>query len=666
MNPTASTWRLALLLALAQIALLAAAGPLAAQPAGAERAVSEAYRSEVAGRRAFIISTYARAANVTTHPKWYPYYVLAATASRGCGDGKLAAYMTSMRDVADPAAPGTNAPELFGEPPFIRYLYRFRSCLTDPQVAQIRTIAEKPKRLFEHGTLNMASATSTSIYLLAQFFPQTVFTDANGGRRYGSGEIMRLYKALMVRRYRKMLRDGDAEMLSPIYAQVSMYAALNLVEFAQDPDLRAYAEAYLVQSLAILKASSFQGVILAPLYRQNAQQRSGPASAPRPCVSSTQHAMWVYFGEPEIGPWDLESSCEPTYATMFAVSEWLPPETLARFPEPQRVPTTHQVTIPTFSHWDGPTRPMLLGTVYRSRHFAIGSGNTIFEPRGYHSRDSTFTLAFDKKGEYDAIECFHPYWMSNAGIGAWSTMRVPPTFSPNATSRSSPFQQSYFHRGRGVLLFSIPETDPWPGSDDPRIFADRDRQKDALFVRQNCHFPRRVDEYRVEGSWTFIRAGGTFVGIETVGQVPKILDGPTEPAFKEFIDLITEARHAAIFVVAEDADKAGSFEAFRSRAKAVPRHHDPARDVFRFQDEDGREAEVTFRLEPEPGSNRMRGLPAVTVNGTPWTPRSDAPLVGEGYGFGGGRLHIETAGSTLEVVMPEGRPPEIHERRRPN
>jgi hypothetical protein len=300
--------------------------------------------------------------------------------------------------------------------------------------------------------------------------------------------------------------------------------------------------------------------------------------------------------------------------------------------------------------------------VYRSRNFAIGSGNVIFDPTTYNMADNTFMLAWRRPGaEFNYVECFHPYWTSNAGIDAWSTIRVAPNFWPNVTSRSSPFQQSFFDRSRGVLLFSIPEKDPWPRTQEPRFWEARDRQKDALFTRQNCHFPKAVDEWVQEGSWVFIRAGETFVGIEAVGLTPKLNDVADDPTVQGFVKLTTDARHAALFFVVDEASKHPGFDRFKQHARSIARKHDPVHDVFTFAGNDGAINTVTFRLLPEPGSARIRGFPLVTRNGR--QVRLDAPPVihGPSYSVGEGKLHLETRLGTLDVTARPGAVPEIRQ-----
>jgi hypothetical protein len=632
-------------------------GAAVAQPAVRNQAE---YSAEVAKRRAFLANTYAQV-NVRQQPKWYPYFVLARTKARGC-DPKLSDYMAGVLDELDPNSAGGKEPEIFAEPPLARFVHAHRECLSPDQLDRITRSLARPRHLFDHGTLNMAAMRTTSLYLMAQAFPGVTWTDRDG-RRLRSAELQTRLKGLMVRRYSRFLQTGEAEQLSPTYAANNLSAALNIVESARDSELKAYAEAYAVQLLTILRLSSVQGVILAPILRNNAQQRSGPAQAGRPCISVAQHFLWLYFGEPEIGSRDLDSGCEPTYVAMLSASEWVPPLVLASAPDAEAAPVEHTIAVPDFSLWEAPPRPALSGKVYRSKHFAIGSGNAVFDPEGYHMAESTFTLAWSRSGaEYNYIECFHPYWTSNAGVDAWSTSRVPPFFFPYATSRSSPFQQSYFDRGRGVLLFSIPDTDPWPYSREPRFFAARDKQKDHLFVRQNCHFPKAVDEWRQDGSWVFIRAGETYVGVEAVGLTPKLTDVADDPTVLGFVKLTTEARHAALFFVAEEASRHRSFRAFQDHARMISRRHDPERDTFSFSGEGGVMNKVAFKLGRETGTDRVTSIPVVTANGKPLAIDAEPVIRGPAYQVGKGRLHVQSRVGTLDIIARPSAPPEIVQR----
>ena len=630
-----------------------------ARPCAAAAAETDRYRAEVQARRDATVRTVA-ASNVRRHPKWFPHHVIAATALKGC-DPALSAYMAGMLDTPAEGLPEVVEPDIFAEPVLVRFLPLFPRCIDAAGRERLPAILRKPQRLFGHGTINMASLTSSSLYLFAQMFPDLTWTNLDG-HTFSSAQLMASYRPLLIGRFSKFLADGEIEMLSPTYTMANAIPTLNLVEFALDPEVKAFAEAYLVQTIAGIRVSSFRGVILPPYDRQNAQQRSGPAATVHPCVSSGQFISALYFGLPAIGPWDLDAGCEPAGIATLAVSSWVPPVTLSGFPDAADPPRTHQVTIPSFSQWDQPTRPLLVGTVHRATHFAIGSGNAIFEPFGPHTPNSTFLLTWDKPSEFNYVECVHPYWESNYGADAWSTIKVAPTFYPNATSRSSPFQQSFFSGGRGVLLFSIPQADPYPSSKESRFFAMRDQHKDALLARQNCHFPRDVDEYAADGAWLFIRAGGAYVGIETLGAAQTIVTEPTDPVVKAFINRTSEGRHVALFVVAADAERAGSFAEFRRAAAAIPHRHDASADTFAFQGEDGRGYRVRFDLRPEAGgTGRMISIPDVTADGAPVANGPGEVLAGPGYRIGGGPLHVETPTGTLDILVPASGPPRMTE-----
>ena len=118
----------------------------------------------------------------------------------------------------------------------------------------------------------------------------------------------------------------------------------------------------------------------------------------------------------------------------------------------------------------------------------------------------------------------------------------------------------------------------------------------------------------------------------------------------------------ALFVVAEEASRHRSFAAFQDHARAIPRRHDAERDQFRFAGEDGTMNKVVFRLEPEPGTGRVRSIPSVTRNGKDVVMQAEPVIHGPGYQVGQGRLHLESRLGSLDITArPEGAP-EIVER----
>ena len=102
------------------------------------------YREEVEQRRAFVVSTYGRAPNTRLHPKWYPYYVLARTRVAGC-EPKLSEYMGGVYERGQVQASGVSEPEMFSEPPLVRFLNLHGDCLNAAQLDQISRALARPR-----------------------------------------------------------------------------------------------------------------------------------------------------------------------------------------------------------------------------------------------------------------------------------------------------------------------------------------------------------------------------------------------------------------------------------------------------------------------------------------------------------------------------------------
>ena len=142
-----------------------------------------------------------------------------------------------------------------------------RALLSPAQLDRARSLLSLPQQLFSHGTLNHALMSSTSYYLLAEHFPDQRWADPKG-RPYTSAEVVSRYKDLLLQRFRGFMADGFNEQLSPTYAIANLYPLLNLIDFAQDPDIRAAAEQMAVAQIGLLRADSIDGAVMPPLERR--------------------------------------------------------------------------------------------------------------------------------------------------------------------------------------------------------------------------------------------------------------------------------------------------------------------------------------------------------------------------------------------------------------
>jgi hypothetical protein len=555
--------------------------------------------ADIASRRAKLIE-WSRYASGRDHPKYRPYDYLAFTARDGCGPPDWPAYMANLGAMGLAGQPEF---EMFALPPLVRYLYMFGHCLSEAQRQFLVTgLAGTRRSLFAHGTLNHMIIQASSWYLLAQYFPNTTWTDADG-TRYSSNQVMDRIKTLLAKRNWRFFQTGHYELLSPTYSLTNLFPLLNLVDFATDPEVVRRADAEASLEVMLLKAHSFHGVIMPPLTRRNVDQTNAPLPDKWPSFPAIgQHILWYYFGEPAADRYDfIQAQREPFYAIMLALSSWRPP--LAAWWMPAEEYVVRYVT-PDFSLWDEPAPPVAFGDTYIGRNYALATGNMIFDPLHYNTHNQTFAVAWRSGNRRNLLECQHPYWRSDNGEDAW------------LTDFWSPFVQTFrLDKHRAVLLASIPRADPWTEGVEERFWVERDGHKDALIQMVQCRIPREVDEFVLDGQWAFIRHGSTFVALGVLKGVPELADALPAALEAEFRVLKVREAKTALFVFVED--DGGSFENFRERAKAAAPSYDDTAPSVTASDARGRSVTVRFQT-PSKNSERAGywlALPEVSVNG---------------------------------------------------
>jgi hypothetical protein len=542
--------------------------------------------------------------NMQSYQKAVAYDVLVATALKGCGPIKWAAYMESLPRLPI-IVPDDGPVEMFVLPPLVRYLYQFGDCLTETQKSSILgalVSGGKRQRLTGHGTINHAIMRAASWYLLAQYFPSAKWIDWDG-KNYTSRELMRVLKSLLIRRGRHFFNNGQAELLSPTYALVNFFPLLNLIDFSADPELRRLADSEAVLELAALRAHSFYGVIVPPLTRKNYDQVNASDPGRNYIPSVTQQMLWYYYGEPRgLQEHDFRGG-EPFYASMLALSNWRPPPVIAGI-----TPGTGyriRYNTPRFGIWDADTPVEIYGDSLIQKDFAIGTGNLLFQPAGYSGHIQTFSILLKSDKPYNQIECYHPFWRSNLGEDAW------------ATDRSSPFQQMYrYDDSSVVMLFDIPDKDPWPQSMGNRFWKDRDKQADDLLKVVVCRVSRSFDEVVFDRNWVFVRQGDVFAAMASLhGEY--VVDEASPDLLKNFYSIKVREPKTALFFRVDRGGEGLDFRGFQARMKssALPAYNVAAGEVL-LHEKSGDETEVKSRIQKLPGEGGWwSALPRVLRNG---------------------------------------------------
>lgn len=537
------------------------------------------------------------------YQKTKSYDVLAATALRGCGPVEWPAYMASLSTL--PVGYPPDGPvEMFSLPPLVRYLYQFGNCMTLEQKQGLLDGLTKKQRLTGHGTINHAIMRATSWYLLAQYFPDAKWTDWDD-KVYTSQQLMVKIRSLLDGRKSRFYKSGQYEWLSPTYAMVNVFPLLNLIDFADDPQVRKTAEEEATLEVAVLRAHSFHGVIVPPLTRKNLDQLNALDSPQDYTPAISQHLLWYCFGEPAgLGLYDFRGQ-EPFYAAFFGLSSWLPSTAILDMSPAKSGDYTIKLSTPSFGIWDAETSPEIYGDSYIADDFAVGTGNQLFDPDGYSGHIQTFSILLKSDKPQNQIECYHPFWKSNAGENAWGG------------DRSSPFQQMYrYDKTSVVMLFDIPKKDPWVSGNDNHGFAERNLHKDALLQLAECRIPRSFDEVIKEQDWVFVRQGGVFVAMATMHGDNEYDHAPLKLTSKYLIVKVREAGTALFFRVERETPDM-NFAQFCERVRKRLPVYDASSSSVALTEQSGVRTQVKFKLQPHPDGKRWAAIPEVLRNGKP-------------------------------------------------
>ena len=553
-----------------------------------------------------------------THPKFKSYDILAATALKGCGPAEWSAYMAGISTMAE-GSTSDEPIEKFSLPPLVRYLYQFGDCMTPQQKKSLLSGLTRKQWLTGHGTINHAILQATSWYLLAQYFPDAIWVDKHS-KKYTSQQLMVTLKPLLAGRTSRFYKSGQYEWLSPTYAMINFYPLLNLIDFAKDPMVRKSAEDEANLQLTVLKYHSFDGVIVPPLTRKNSDQINAPDSPLTYDPAITQQILWYYYGEPaNLVLYDFQSRRDPFYATMLGLSNWRPQGELGKHKPKSPEGYNVKLTTPSFGIWDATTTPEVFGDTYISDSFAIGTGNQFFEPTGYSGDIQTFSILLKSKQPQNQIECYQPYWKSNAGEDAWGR------------DRSSPFQQMYrYDKSSVVMLFDIPKKDPWVLESSNRFFRDRRDHSDALLQLAQCRIPSSFDEVIKEKSWVFMRQGGVFVAMATMQGDNEYDQASSKLTAKYLVVKVREAKTALFFRVERESPEM-NFAQFRERVRQQLPLYDAPTSSVTLTEQSGVQTQVKFKLQPHSDGKRWSAIPEVLKNGKLVLPDSayviDSPVL---------------------------------------
>ncbi|MCK1550852.1 hypothetical protein IVB11_17765 [Bradyrhizobium sp. 177] len=572
------------------------------------------------------------------HPKYSSYEYLARAAKIGCLNSRdfdrlLSDLNESTWVSQDPAS---RIELVFALPPITRYVLQFSHCLTTDDERRLKKVLELPRLLLDHGTINHWSMRASSIFLLSEKYPDLMWSDSSSGRQLSAPNLVSEIKPLLTSRFLKFFRDGNAEQFSPVYQSINFFTALNLIDFATDQDVKALAFASATVMLASLRANSFHGQLVPPLTRAIVPQRSGLSTERPESRVGIQFLLWFYFGQPLVTPSDLKDRTEPLYPIMYALSSWRPPSELLGLSKDAAMDYEIRTVTPSFSKWAMPTYKAVHGSAYIADDFAIGVGNSKFNPGDYNASNALFGILLKSSGAANTIECYHPYWLSNAGENAWQS------------DRSSPFQEQWTNGRQAVIVAAIPQVDPWRQYLSSGWGKFRNEHAQDLIKTLQCRIPVEGIEITRSSDSIFLDAGNVYVGIRVLTPNWQIQDVAGQPYMKSFRVLkVSSARTALYFEVRKSNEV--DWRSFQSQFKSRKLSFDEALASVDLEGEQGKEIKITYRLAAG-DEGAVNSRPSVEVDGKVTKASADnywldAPFLK----IGAGVFLLETTYGTLKI-----------------
>jgi hypothetical protein len=467
-------------------------------------------------------------------------------------------------------------------------------------------------------------------YLFAQLFP-----DASWVNGMTSEQLMAEMKERLRKTFKNIYRNGYTEYLSTTYEVIMNFPVEILLEYAEDPEMKAIAEAYLLYKWSVISLNNFKGNILAPYARMNYQENHQPDNE----IAATTYYNWLLWGW---GPAtnnvkfsDYLIHQETSYSVYTALSNIIPEDIFFKLADSALIPSTILSSSSSFGEYGTGVPNMMMRKIYRDISYAIGTGNFRWVPGGdyYDHEINGFSIAWTSPNRFNYIGCFHPFWYNDGD----DPDRTPDTWYKG---NISPFQQTAHHKNTVITLFDIPDEDPWQGKPISEKRAWRDGHANELIKRAMLRYPESIDEKLEENGWIFLREGKTYIGIKPLKDYYEQTD-LTGLGLDGFNIIKSDyARTGFIFELGAE-NESGSFKAFRDALAAnkisvnwdslTVSYINTQKDSIHIQYQPGLQEVVENNLPKHLTDSGITGIaesiPIVTINGKPDLTYKEWPMI---------------------------------------
>jgi len=547
-------------------------------------------------KRQEVFQEYIENGSILNHPKFGAFQVLAITWKFGCLNHS--GYMSNILNKWDSKVSDVYVSEIFSLVALVRYVYQFKECLSLDNLKTIEKSLERKRDYFSHGTINHAIMQASSWYLMAQMFPNVVWTNSNN-EKLSSREISERLKYKISNRLVSFNKNGFVEQLSTTYFMLNFIPLLNIIDFSEDKNFKELVNDAANNHLYFLRLHSFDGIIVAPYARGNYQQTSSGINSANIPPAVSQQLLWLYFGSLSLGKSDFFNNNEPLYLVLPVLSRWEPNLSDIEFRKPYQVTSI----TPGFSYWGDKTDFEIVGRSSYFDGFAMGLGNFNFDPRSFNHDSQQFSIVLKSEKLLNQIECYHPYWRSGLGENAW------------ARDRSSPFVQGAVDWNRAVIFFDIPEKDPWVYSKDNVYFSYRVDRASSLFKFFQCRIPKDFDQVVIKNGSIYIREGSVFGLIYSLGGRWSMSDVFFEDNLDGYIVLKDYRSRGGVFFLLYESETGENFSDFIVEAEKLVPDYSLGDLSVRWVNIFNKNVFVRFRDEYPAAGSRFKSIPDFKVDG---------------------------------------------------
>jgi hypothetical protein len=565
-------------------------------------------------------------------------YALITLQNTGGKDKEAAEFISNALDPALAVSWKGRPPkvDIFVITDVVRALIAFPDAFTDEQIARIEGFARQISDFAGGGTENHRMMRWSSGYYFAQRFGGEWRID---DRTVPAEELLAVLTDKFMEEFRfRMDNGGMSEFLSPNYLVHHVYPIMNLIETCEDPGLREAAQAVVMLHLSHLALNVHDGYILEPHSRSGGTQFTG-RNVRRP--NGSQYLSWILWGTFDPGPARLTHPGDQVAVVGPFLCDWQLDPFLHDLANGNGVtPFASRSVGMNWPHASEKRMPRTtLRSIYRSPRYAVGAGYQQHVPEGFYLQHSLFGITWTSGNEAAFLQCGHNYWFADNGQAAmWK--------APN-----SPFQQMAHHENSTLMVFNIPDRDPWPGAGRSDWTVHREGHASNLIDHAMVRLPREVKNRVWEttpdgGNILFLNDDGVYLAIRSLTPAKQVridddFDGIRSIPRRNG----SRSQSAFFFHVGTDEDYA-SFELFQEKVLAAEIVADwgegpsPAPRI-RVTDPDGDILSLTYNNTVTPEENGVvPNLPEVVINGEPLDFKNWPDMEGPGVKLENGILTV--------------------------